>query len=396
MTRTALAISALVVGFLPGMARAQVASDTSLAERLETAPEIGDDARFVRFSPFVQFDGGWASSSPDDLVAQADRRNGEVRRGRLYVDFGFDQIGGRLTVDFANLETDPVTYAYLNYEVGDALTVQAGYQDVTFSMQQLMGSRSATFAEDGQNAGLQLTDAVGVAALAGGERWSFNGGVFGGDINRQPFDDGVTVAGRGTYAPYLDGDDAVHLGLGLAGGFDRQETLSFSGDAGTSLVAASPVSTGDFEGPGKLLSVNLEAAATLGRLTLQSEYTVSRVESRAGGEATLGGGYLSALVFLTDDHRQYEAKSGQFERVKPAQSVTKGGIGAFEIGARLDHLDLSDAEDGGTQLSGTAILNWYPTDVLRFTTSHTYTQVTEGPDDGDEVNATLLRAAIIY
>ncbi len=87
---------------------------------------------------------------------------------------------------------------------------------------------------------------------------------------------------------------------------------------------------------------------------------------------------------------------GQFERVKPAHSVSKGGIGAFEIGARLDALDLTDAEDGGAEIAGTAILNWYPTDILRFTASHTYTRVTDGPDEGDEVNATLLRATIVY
>ncbi|WP_062222864.1 OprO/OprP family phosphate-selective porin [Aureimonas sp. D3] len=375
-----------------------LAEDTSpsLVERLETARQIGSDERFIRFSPFVQFDGGWASSSPGDLLDPADRRNGEVRRGRLYTDFGYDDWGGRLTLDFANWEDAAVTYAYVNYKISEALTVQAGYQDIPFSLQNIMGSRSATFAEDGLNSTLQLSDAVGITALAHGERWSLQTGVFGGDINAQPFDDGVTLAARATYAPYLEGGDAVHLGLGLAGGFDRQEPLSFSGGVGTNLVSLSPVSTDDFEKPSKLLSLNGELTATLGRFTFQSEYTVSRVEAARGEEAVLHGGYVSALLFLTDDHRRYEVDGGQFERVKPAHSVSKGGIGAFEIGARLDALDLTDAEDGGAEIAGTAILNWYPTDILRFTASHTYTRVTDGPDEGDEVNATLLRATIVY
>ncbi len=251
----------------------------SLVERLETAPQIGSDERFIRFSPFVQFDGGWASSSPGDFLDPADRRNGEVRRGRLYTDFGYDDWGGRLTLDFANWEDAAVTYAYVNYKISEALTVQAGYQDIPFSLQNIMGSRSATFAEDGLNSTLQLSDAVGITALAHGERWSLQTGVFGGDINAQPFDDGVTLAARATYAPYLEGGDAVHLGLGLAGGFDRQEPLSFSGGVGTNLVSLSPVSTDDFEKSSKLLSLNGELAATLGRFTFQSEYTVSRVEA---------------------------------------------------------------------------------------------------------------------
>ncbi|WP_062204267.1 OprO/OprP family phosphate-selective porin [Aureimonas sp. AU12] len=396
MSRHLFPLALILLALTPASAWAQEASDRSIVETVERAPRIGDDERYIQFSPFVQFDGGWASSSPRDLVGEADRRNGEVRRGRLYVDFGYDDLGGRLTVDFANLETSPVTYAYLNYKLNETLTLQGGYQTVPFSMQQMMGSRSATFAENGLNAGLQLSDGTGIAALAGGERWSLSGGVFGGDINDQPFDDGVTLAARGSYAPYLEGADAVHFGLGLAGGFDRQEPLSFSGGVGTNLVSASPVSTGDFDGSAELLSLNVEFAATLGRLTLQSEYTLSRVDALDDGSATVHGGYASALLFLTDDHRKYEASSGQFEQVKPAHAVTKGGIGAFEIGARFDALDLTDADDGGSELAGTAILNWYPTDILRFTASHTYTQVNDGPNEGDRVNATLLRAAIIY
>ena len=127
----------------------------------------------------------------------------------------------------------------------------------------------------------------------------------------------------------------------------------------------------------------------------------TRSLSACGGEATLRGGYLGALVFLTDDHRLYDAETGQFERVKPARPLTEGGVGAVEIGARLDGLDLTDAEgeaggSGGAAIAGTAILNWYPTDILRFTASHTLTRVTDGPDEGDRVNATLLRATIVY
>lgn len=401
MSRPALVLACLPFLLPAAAAGAQERGEATLTERLETAPEIGTEDRYLRFSPFVQFDGGWASSRPDDLVSAEDRRNGEIRRGRLYADFAYDDFGGRLTLDFANWQDAAVTYAYLNYKISEALTVQAGYQDIPFSLQNIMGSRSASFAEDGLNATLQLADAVGVAALMGGDRWSFQTGVFGGDINAQAFDDGVTLGARATYAPYLEGEDAVHLGLGLAAGLDRQEPLSFSGGVGTDLVALSPVSTRDFTGSSKLLSANAELAATLGRFTLQSEYTLSRVEARRGGEATLHGGYLSALLFLTEDHRVYDAKGGQFERVKPAHSVTKGGIGAFEIGARLDALDLTDAlneddESAGAEIAGTAILNWYPTDILRFTASHTYTRVNSGPDRGDHVNATLLRATIVY
>jgi len=369
---------------------------TSLAERLEAAPRVGGDDRYIEFSPFVQFDGGWASSSPDDAIAEADRRNGQVRRGRLYTDFAYDSFGGRFTIDFEALKTTPITYAYLSYSLTDTLTVQGGQQTVPFSLQQIMGSRSATFAEDGLNSSLQLSDSVGLAALSNGERWSVQSGVFGGDINRQPFDDGITAVSRGTWAPYLNDGDVLHFGLGLAAGFDRQEWLSFSGGVGSDLVDVSPISTGSFEQSSDLAAVNAELAATSGRLTWQSEYTVNRINSADRDAVVLHGGYMSVLAFLTDDHRDYDAQSGAFEQVKPERSIWDRGFGAFEVGARLGYLDFTDDPSGGAQLAATAVVNWYPTDVLRFTATHAHTRITDGPDEGQRFDATLLRAAIIY
>lgn len=358
---------------------------------------FGNDEAFIEFAPFVQLDGGWASSSPDDLVDPADRRNGEVRRGRLYADFGLGPLAGRFVVDFADLPEGAVPYAWLDYEASDGLTFRFGQQDATFSFQERLGSRAALFAEDSASNVLQPADAVGAAVLYGADTYSLSAGVFGSDINRQPFDDGVEVTARGTVAPYLRDGDAVHLGLGLAAGFDRQDPLSFSGNAGTDLVSASLVSTEDFERSGETRSANLELAATLGRFTLESEYTLLRAQGFERSGATLHGGYLGALVFLTRDHRTYDAQSGLFEQVEPASPVTEGGLGALEIGARLDYLDLTDdGEEAGAQVSITGIANWYPTDQLRFTATHVHTRISEGPDRGSDVDATLLRAAFIY
>ncbi len=205
------------------------------------------------------------------------------------------------------------------------------------------------------------------------------------------------LAARATYAPYLDGGDTVHLGLGLSAGFDRQEALSFSGGAGVDFVSASLVSSEEFEPKGETRAVNLELAATLGRFTLQSQYAVLRADGFARSGATFHGGYVGALVFLTQDHRAYDPKSGIFEQVKPARALGQGGFGAFEIGGRLDYLDLTDdGPDGGAEFSATAIANWYPTDELRFTATHAHSRTVDGPDEGERIDATLLRAAFVY
>lgn len=370
--------------------------EASLAERLQSAPQIGDGERYVRFSPFVEFDGAFFETSPDTLRPAGEGREGEIRRARLYTDFQFDDLGGRLTLDFAEWREAPFRYAYLNYAVSDDVLLQGGHQTLPFSMQETMGSRSALFAEDGPNEIFGTSTALGAAAFVSGEAWSLSGGVFGGDVNRQAFDDGVVLSGRGTAAPYLTDASAVHLGLGLAAGFDRQEPLSFEGGVGSNLSSIVPIETDPFDGSVQTLAVNGEFAALFDRFTLQSEYTLTQIDAQTGGSALFHGGYLGALWFLTDDRREYDAGAGEFGQVEPARPLDEGGLGAFEIGARLEALDLSDVSEGGRTLGATAIANWYPTNVLRFTASHTLTEVTSGPDEGERINATLLRAAIVY
>lgn len=367
------------------------------AEERPDPLRFGNEETFVAFSPFLQLDGGWASSRPRDLIGDDERREGSVRRARIYADFGYHELGGRLVLDFTTPGRIEVPYAFIDYAPSDALTLRGGQQDVPYSFQELQGSRSALFAEDALAAALSPPDAVGAAALYGADRWSLSGGVFGSDINRQPFDDGVGVAARATYAPYLEGEDAVHLGLGLSAGFDRQEAFSLSGGAGVDFVSASLVSTADFEPTGETQGANLELAATLGRFTLQSQYMVLHADGFGRRGATAHGGYLGALVFLTSDHRAYDAKSGIFEQVKPSRGLGDGGFGALEIGGRLDYLDLTDdGPEAGAEFAASAIANWYPTDQLRFTATHVYSRTVDGPDEGERINATLLRAAFIY
>jgi phosphate-selective porin OprO and OprP len=53
--------------------------------------------------------------------------------------------------------------------------------------------------------------------------------------------------------------------------------------------------------------------------------------------------------------------------VKPAKPVGKGGMGAVQINARYDHLDLVDAGIvGGTQSILGLSLVWTPTEFVRF------------------------------
>ncbi|AXU18279.1 hypothetical protein C7W88_03315 [Novosphingobium sp. THN1] len=67
------------------------------------------------------------------------------------------------------------------------------------------------------------------------------------------------------------------------------------------------------------------------------------------------------------DTLPYKASEGTWTRIKPKNGVDKGGIGAVQVNARYDWLDLNDngVLGGRQQLVGASLL-WVPTDYVRF------------------------------
>jgi phosphate-selective porin OprO and OprP len=81
---------------------------------------------------------------------------------------------------------------------------------------------------------------------------------------------------------------------------------------------------------------------------------------------TFFGGYAEAGMFLTKgDTIGY--KNGTYDRIKPANPVGKGGMGAVQLNARYDYLDLIDAGiTGGKQSTYALSVLWVPIDYVRF------------------------------
>ena len=122
--------------------------------------------------------------------------------------------------------------------------------------------------------------------------------------------------------------------------------------------------------------LNTELVMVRGPWTLQSEYLVSLFHDASATFAgatdpnvTYHGGYIQLFRFLTDDYDHYDKKKGFFERVKPLHSyrVPVGpeenackGIGAVQVGARYNYLDLVDSGlNGGKLHNMTFGVNWF-------------------------------------
>ncbi|MFN8707000.1 MAG: porin, partial [Planctomyces sp.] len=97
--------------------------------------------------------------------------------------------------------------------------------------------------------------------------------------------------------------------------------------------------------------------------------------------------YVQALYFLTGEHREYETKSAVFGRVIPHRNYGDGGhLGAWQIGARYNVLDLVDSGvDGGYLEDVTLGLNWFLNPNLKVQTNYCYTirDAQAGVEHGD-------------
>lgn len=114
---------------------------------------------------------------------------------------------------------------------------------------------------------------------------------------------------------------------------------------------------------------------TQGSLSIQSEMVLSPVKLSAGEDLLFSGAYLSVAYFITGEYIPYNPELGITDRVKPLRPVFRRsekdgpierGPGAWQIAARLSHVNLYDGSvDGGKLTNATFGLNWFLTPYNR-------------------------------
>ena len=94
-------------------------------------------------------------------------------------------------------------------------------------------------------------------------------------------------------------------------------------------------------------------------------------------DPTFWGGYVEVGMLVTSGDKTVY-RGGVYDRIRPANPVSEGGIGAIQLNARYDRLDLIDGSIvGGTQdvLGLSAI--WIPTDYVRFVVNYGHLWLTD-------------------
>ena len=170
---------------------------------------------------------------------------------------------------------------------------------------------------------------------------------------------------------------------------------------------------------GAVLSV--EGAVSYGNFFAQSEYFHYDVNRLNKPKAKFDGAYVQAS-YTFGGHRTYVANTGAYSSVIPDQpfSLSSGGVGAWEIAVRADHLGLSDqfspgtslaaqpnAVNGGRQTNYTFGLNWYINSNMRWMINYIHSRYKKdnstavagaalGVPVGAEIDALALRWQVAF
>ncbi|MEJ7595928.1 MAG: porin [Planctomycetaceae bacterium] len=384
------------------------------AKKVEGWQDMSTDKWTVKLAGHVQLDYiNWADAAPSIPGTQD---YFEFRRLRLVADgTGYGQCDFRLqmTLEPETVGTNPagtvtspdVKDAYFSMnEIPGLGRVRIGHFFVPFGLEQVTNDTMNIFMERSiPTQGIFTADReVGIALYncSDDQSVTWATGIFFDSISeslKERIDDnqGCRVSGRLTWTPFYDepsnGRYLIHTGIGVLHTQDQDQKARFRArpqiHEGPFLIDTGSLSASSYT------TGNLELAAVMGPVTLQSEVYASSVNLKSAGSQTLTGGYVHLSYFLTGENRIYERfgqHGAQFGRNVPYSNffIVPGAIspGAWEVKTRYSNLNL-DQVNKGQYNDITTGFNWYLSDRTRvmFDWIHpvTTSQTTFGPTQSD-------------
>jgi len=296
----------------------------------------------------------------------------EFRRVYLGVD---GKIPGgfsyRVEADFANNAVE-LTDVYFTYGTGP-MSVTVGQVKPFWSLDEMTSDLFTSAMERAAfSQAFGFERRVGLSAQYKRGAMLLQGGVFGANAENLLDDsnDSVSFDGRAVWMPKL-GETQLHLAgsLHLRDLGNPAATVRYRSRPFVHTTDVRLVDTGELDAKGER-GMGLEVAVIAGPFHAAGESYWQTVRRRGSADPTFFGGYAEVGMVLTPgDRRGY--KDGAFDRLEPSRPITEGGIGAIELNARYDHLDLNDAGlVGGRQQAALLSLVWAPIDFVRLTANY--------------------------
>ena len=336
--------------------------------RLAAAGSVSDDVSYI-----IEFDIAQSQARFVDVWMQLDKtRFGKVRIGRYRQPFGMAELTSIRELPF--LER-PLTFAQSPF----------------------------------RQTGVMLFDST----VDGKGTWAFSGFRFLSDNFGNVFADsgGYGLVARLTKVAAEWGEDRLfHVGFdysyanpgrGLVQIVSTNEVLVGQnpnlGPAGLSVLpidAVPPFVNTGVVPTDSIQFFNFESALALGRMAIQSEVRWIHLNQTVGGSARLPGAYAQVRYMLTGEKIPYSREGGVFGRVVPSNEC---GNGAWELLARISHLDLNDATITGRRLTDFTVgCNCYWNKFTKFQFNWIHSRLNDVTLGDSNANAFAFRAQIDF
>lgn len=392
-----------------------------------------DEAFRIHLGGQTQFDASWydADSDVQRNINTPYEDGVDLRRARLradgtmyeFIDFAFeyDFVNAVRARDASGGTTDFAVPGFTDFwwtftKLPSVGNIRVGNHKEPIGFEHLVSYRWLPFLERSYNqdtfyGGAYNGFTPGISAFNNyaEERGSWQIGLFKPTDNVFAYNANTgdyAVTGRATYLP-MDSEASsqlLHVGTSarLASTVDGRARFRTRDAVRAGIVPTWPVpaDTGTLFGDNNHF-LNYELVGVSGPWTFQSEYLYSFLpdaSARPGGPdvgtLTYHGGYMQVLYYLTgeSDYDHYNRKTAVFERIYPAENflVSKQegitGIGAWQVGARYNYLDLNDEGLNGGRLNNFTLgLNWFlnPNMKIQFNTFATDRDAPLIADRGD-------------
>ncbi len=329
-----------------------------------------------------------------------------IRRARFGVKASlYEKWFAELDLDFAYNEVE-LKDMFIGYKFNDNFSIKAGNFKEPMSMERLTSSKylmgmERPMAVQSLAGGRKL----GIAATGWGKGWWASAGVFGAEMSaiqkeRNRGSDGYGVTGRVAISPINNENQVLHIGgyagwrtpeaYGMTDRWVYLKTIPESYVDRRRFVRYKLGKDGDGGYVNHYTTIGGELAYRRSKFLIYGEYIVRTISryTYAGdvkkdlNNVVVGGWYATASYMLRGEQRFYSPDDAEF-----GPTNVKENGGNLEIAARVSTIDFNDFSeplyivDGGSAISYTASLNWYPNRNVAISLGYMYMDNDQYADD---------------
>ena len=198
-------------------------------------------------------------------------------------------------------------------------------------------------------------------------------------------ENGSQITIRATALPMYHSDaELIHVGIGYRYTDATSGQLSYKAKPEVN-TSPSYINTGSFKASAAN-TIMLEFIKVHGPISVIGEYMSNHVKSVDANNPNFHYWQIGGDIFLTGEHRRYNRSNGNLGKLIPKKKfgfANKGGIGAFELGARYTRSDVTDAGITGGEFGRlTGAISWYPNANFRFSINYGTGSLDKGNTNG--------------